>query len=137
MPRLLDLGRAILLMAILAVAACGGTSDTDAARDAWRKASVAAASGDATGFCNLVSERGRQLITSRTDLSCEDSMRMLGGLLGSADRTAIRNARILDVDVRDGRAIVTYANPPALAKLGFTGRTVLEKAGDRWLLSGL
>jgi hypothetical protein len=62
---------------------------------------------------------------------------MLGGLLGSADRTAIRNARILHVDVRDGHATVTYANPPGLAKLGFTGRTILEKAGDRWLLSGL
>ena len=131
--------RALVVVAVLllAVAGCGGGSDADAARTAWRDAAAAVADGDSAGFCSLVSRAGQQLLTHRTRLSCEDSVRVLGGLLSGADKASIRDATIVRVEVRGDTAVVTYDVSPALSKLGFTGRTTLERSGDQWLLSGV
>ena len=130
--------RGVLTVALLlAAAGCGGGSAGDDARSAWESASHAAAGGDATKFCSLVTTAGRQTITARTKLSCEDAVRLLSSQLSAEDKAAIRGAAVTKVEVDGANATVHYDVTPALAKVGFTGVTRLQKVNGRWLLRGV
>ena len=124
---------------VLAVAGCGGGGDTSSnqVRSTWKDAAAAAAGGDATHFCALVTSAGKQAITSQTSLPCEDSVRLLGSRLTTADKAAIRTAKITKITVRGDDATVTYVMDASLAKLGFTGRTSLHRSSGHWLLLGV
>ena len=125
--------------AFLLAAGCGGSgsSSSDQVRSTWKDAAAAAAAGDGTRFCALVTSSGKQAITSRTSLPCEDSVRLLGSRLSTADKAAIRDATITKVTVRGDDATVTYVMDASLAKLGFTGRTSLHRSSGHWLLLGV
>jgi hypothetical protein len=127
----------VVVAGLLIVAGCGGASDTTQVRSAWESASRAAADGAGTAFCSQVTAQGRQLITSRTKLSCEDSIRLLASSLSAADKTAIRDARITKIDVSGDTATVLYVTNASLGRLGFTGRTDLTKTDGHWLISGV
>jgi hypothetical protein len=127
---------AVVLAATLA-AACGGSSPGDAVRAVWTDAARAAADGAGTRFCDLATDTGRQTITARTSLPCEDSVRLLASRLSARDKAAIRAARITAVDVDGGTAIVTYALDASLARFGFTGETTLVREDGAWRLQGI
>lgn len=138
---------ALLVVPALLACGCGGdegdkttTSPSPTpeqqVRAAWRVAAVAAASGNGAGFCPRVSVAGRAKLTAATQLPCEDAVRLLGARLTPADRQAITAARITAVSVTGDDAVVRYVTTPALADLGFTGRTELRRVGGRWLLQG-
>jgi hypothetical protein len=135
-PRALPVAVVVALLC-LSLPACGGQSGEDEVRAAWRKASQALASGSATDFCGLVSADGKETIKERAGLSCEDAIRLLGSQLGPGDRTRIRDAEIVRVDVSGDEATVRYESSPALAKVGFTGRTSMVRVDGRWLLRGV
>jgi hypothetical protein len=126
----------IVMIALLA-AGCGGGSAQDDVRSAWEEASHAAAGGDASHFCSLVTAEGKRTIVTRAKLSCEDGVRLLSSQLSSSDKAAIRGAKITQVEVHGDDATVTYAVSPALTKVGFTGVTRLQKVDGRWLLRGI
>ncbi len=133
---------AIAALATLALAfasGCGGTSTSpaDSVRSTWKKAATAAVDGQGTAFCALATDAGKQKITARTQLPCEDSIRLLASRLSSADKAVIHDAKITKVTVNGNDAVVTYATTPTLAGLGFTGRTTLVKSGGNWLLVGI
>jgi hypothetical protein len=130
----------VVATAILVVTGCGGGGDASSSgevRSAWRDAAAAAAAGDGTRFCALVTTAGRQTITSQTSLPCEDSVRLLGSRLSATDKAAIRDAKITDITVHGDDATVTYVMDASLAKLGFTGRTSLHRSSGHWLLIGV
>jgi hypothetical protein len=127
----------VLLCTLLLAAACGGAAADDDVKAAWEKASHAAAGGDATEFCSMVTAAGKRTITARTQLSCEDGVRLLSSRLSAGDKTAIRGAAITKVEVDGASATVSYEVNPALAKVGFTGTTRMQKVKDRWLLRGI
>lgn len=106
-------------------------------RATWRSAAAAAAGGEGTAFCARVAPAGKAKLTAATQLPCEDSIRLLASQLTPADREAIRTAKITRVTITGDSAVVRYVTTPALAKLGFSGRTSLTKTGDRWLLLGI
>ena len=106
-------------------------------REAWRGAADAAAAGDGAAFCARVSPAGRDKLLAQTQLPCEDTIRLLSSRLTDADRRAVREARITAVTVTGDRALVRYTTTPALADLGFTGRTSLTRSGGQWLLLGI
>ncbi len=127
-------------LALAFAAGCGGgstSSPSDAVTSTWKKAANAAVDGQGTTFCALATEAGRQKITARTQLPCEDSVRLLASRLSATDKAAIHAAKITKVTVNGNDATVTYATTPTLAALGFTGRTVLVKSGGHWLLVGI
>ena len=126
--------------ALLLAAGCGGggkTSDADSVKATWTKAATAAVDGQGTTFCELVTDAGKAQITSRTQLPCEDSIRLLASQLSVADKAKIKDAQITKVSVAGDKATVTYATTPTLATLGFTGRTTLSRSGGDWLLVGI
>jgi len=132
----------ILVAAALAagLAGCGGGSSpspSDAVRTTWKQAATAAVDGQGTAFCSHVTAAGKAKITARTQLPCEDSIRLLASRLSSADKAVIHDAKITKVTVSGNDAVVTYATTPTLAALGFTGRTTLLKSGGHWLLVGI
>lgn len=129
----------VLTLALLlaALAGCGGGSADDGVRSAWESASHAAAGGNATTFCSLVTTAGKRTITARTKLSCEDAVRLLSSQLSAEDKAAIRAAAVTEVEVDGANATVHYDVTPALAKVGFTGITRLQKVSGRWLLRGI
>ena len=127
----------VLLFALLLAAGCGGDSVDDDVRSAWEKASHAAAGGNATEFCSMVTAAGKRAIAARTRLSCEDGVRLLSSQLSADDKAAIRGAAITKVEVDGANATVRYDVNPALSKVGFTGLTRLQKVKGRWLLRGV
>jgi hypothetical protein len=129
------LAAAILVAAV--AAACGGSSGADAVRAVWTDAARAAADGAGARFCALTTAAGRQAITARTSLACDDSVRLLAGQLSAADKTAIREARITGVEVDGDTAVVTYALDASLARFGFTGETTLTREDGEWRLQGI
>jgi hypothetical protein len=130
--------RAIVVStAVLAVAGCGGgggDTSSDQVRSTWKDAAAAAAGGDGTRFCALVTSASKQTITSQTSLPYEDSVRLLGSRLTTADKAAIRATKIT---VHGDDATVTYVMDASLAKLGFTGQTSLHRSSGHWLLLGV
>ncbi len=126
--------------ALILAAGCGGggkTSDADSVKATWKTAATAAVDGQGTAFCKLVTDAGKAQITARTQLPCEDSIRLLASQLSDADKAKIKAADITRVSVSGDKATVTYATTPTLATLGFTGRTTLSKSGGDWLLVGI
>ena len=133
--------RTVCLLAIgsqlLLLAACGGKSAEEDVRAAWESAARAAADGNATEFCALVSPDGRQEIAARTGgLECESAVRLLASRLNAREKDVIRATEIAKVEVHGDEATVSYATTGALAKVGFTGRTSMQKIDERWLLRG-
>jgi hypothetical protein len=130
---------AIVVSTAVLLAACGGGSgsSSDEVRSTWKDAATAAAEGDGTHFCALVTGAGKRAITSQTSLPCEDSVRLLGSRLSATDKAAIRDAKITKVTVHGDDATVTYVMDASLAKLGFTGRTSLHRSSGHWLLIGV
>jgi hypothetical protein len=126
-----------VLLCVLLTAGCGGGSADDDVKAAWEKASHAAAGGNATEFCSMVTAEGKRTIGARARLSCEDAVRLLSSQLSAGDKTAIRDAEITKVETDGEKATVSYDVTPALAKVGFTGTTQLQKVDGRWLLSGV
>ena len=130
--------RVALAIALLLLAGgCGGGAAPDDIRSAWEAASHAVAAGDATGFCTMVTVEGRRMIGRMTKLSCEDAVRLLSSRLNPADKSAIRAARITEIEVDGDAATVTYEVSAALAKVGFTGHTAMSRVGGHWLLRGV
>ncbi len=132
----------VLAAAALAVtlAGCGGgssSSPSDAVKTTWKQAATAAVDGQGTAFCSHVTAAGKAKITARTQLPCEDSIRLLASRLSAADKAVIHDAKITKVTVNGNDAVVTFATTPTLAALGFTGRTTLVKSGGHWLLVGI
>jgi len=125
-----------VLLAAVAAGACGGNAEDDV-RSSWEAAARAVADGDATGFCAMVSREGKDEITARTGLACEDAVRLLASQLGAADKAAIRGAAISAVQVDGDAATVTYEAGPGLEQVGFTGRTSMTRVDGRWLLQGI
>ena len=82
----------------------------------------------------MVTGEGKRTIAARTKLSCEDGVRLLSSRLSAHDKAAIRGAAITKVQVDGEDATVSYDVNPALAKVGFTGVTRLQKVNGRWLL---
>jgi hypothetical protein len=128
----------IVLVALVSLpaGACGGESAEEEVRSAWEAAAGAAAAGDATTFCDLVSTEGRETISSRVGLGCEDAIRLLASQLEAGEKAAIEAAEITAVDLDGDVATVRYESSAALAKLGFSGRTSMARVDDRWLLQG-
>ena len=93
--------------------------------------------GAGARFCALASAEGRQTITARTSLPCEDSVRLLAGRLSAAEKAAIRDARITGVAIDGDTAVVTYALDASLAQFGFTGETTLAREDGEWRLLGI
>jgi hypothetical protein len=118
-------------------AACGGPSAEEAVRTTWSEAARAAADGQGTVFCALTAAEGRQVITARTSLACEDSVRLLAARLSAADKAAIRRARITRVEIDGDTAVVSYALDASLARFGFTGQTTLAREDGEWRLLGI
>ena len=127
----------VSIAVLLAACGGGGGSSSDEVRSTWKDAATAAAEGDGTHFCALVTSAGKRAITSQTSLPCEDSVRLLGSRLSAADKAAIRGAKITKVTVHGDDATVTYVMDASLAKLGFTGRTSLHRSSGHWLLIGV
>ena len=134
-----------LLAAAATLVACGGSDTKPPAPKptpeqqvtaTWRAAATAAAAGNGAGFCPRVSPAGQAKLAAATQLPCEDAVRLLGSRLTPADRAAITGAQITGVTVTGDTAVVRYTSVPALARLGFTGRTTLERVGGVWLLRG-
>jgi hypothetical protein len=127
-----------LALALALVACGGGTSPEDEARAVWETAAKAVAEGNATEFCALVSAEGRREIATRTGgLGCESAVRLLASRLNTHDRDVIRTTEITQVEVQGDEAIVEYATTDALAEVGFTGRTSMQRIDERWLLRGV
>lgn len=129
--------------AALLAAGCGGGEDApeptpqEQVRTTWRAAAGEAAAGDGEALCARITEAGRERIRAETKLPCEDAVRLLASRLSEAEREAVRSAPITQVTVTGERAVVGYESTAALRKVGFTGRTELEKSGGQWLLSGI
>jgi hypothetical protein len=123
---------------LLAASGCGnGGSAEDDVRAAWETAAKAVAEGNATEFCTLVSAEGREEIAARTGgLECESAVRLLASRLNARDKDGIRTTEITKVEVQGDEATVSYATTDALAKVGFTGRTSMQRIDERWLLRG-
>lgn len=137
---------AALLLSVLALlSGCGGDdepappppSPEQQVRATWRSAATAAANGDGAAFCAKAAPAGKDKITAATMLPCEDSIRLLGSRLTAEDRAAALGAKATAVTVTGDSALVRYETTPALAKLGFTGRTSLTRSGGRWLVLGI
>ncbi len=137
------MNRRTLVLATLALllASCGGEepepSPQDQVRTAWRAAADEAAGGDGEALCARITTAGQDRIAAQTQLPCADSVRVIASRLTDADRASIRDAQITSVTVAGDTAVVTYTGTPALAKVGFTGRTRFTKSGDQWLLAGI
>ncbi|HVP02277.1 MAG TPA: hypothetical protein VMT10_06885 [Solirubrobacteraceae bacterium] len=136
----LALAATAVFAAVLALAVgCGSSSPSPSAQvtKVWKQAAGAAVDGQGTTFCALVTDAGKQKITARTQLPCEDSIRLLASRLSAADKAAMHSPKITKVTVSGDNATVTYATTPTLAALGFTGRTLLAKTGGHWMLTGI
>lgn len=127
----------LLALLGLPLAGCGGGSAEDDVRAAWNAASEAVAAGSATDFCGMVSAEGKDVITDRTGMTCEDAIRLLASRLSAEDKTRIEDAVIEQVDVSGDEATVRYESNAALAGIGFTGRTSMVRVDGRWLLRGI
>ena len=128
---------ALALLALVA-SGCGGSSAEDDVRAAWEAAADAAADGNATEFCALVSSEGRDEIAARTGgLECESAVRLLASRLSTREKDEIRATEITAVEVQGDAATVTYEASGALAEVGFTGRTSMRRVDDRWVLQGI
>lgn len=130
-----------------ALAALGGCGDDEPpappppppeaqARATWQRAMDAALAGDGETFCALATPGARAELTARTELPCPDAIRVLQVRLTARDRAVLR-AAAPTVTVTGERAVVRYQTTPALAKVGFTGRTRLERAAGAWRLQGI
>jgi hypothetical protein len=128
---------AVVALAAAPLSACGGEASEDEVRAAWEEAADAIAAGSATDFCALVSAEGKEAITERAGLSCEDAIRLVATQLGAEDKARIRVAEIVQVDVSGDEATVRYESDAALARVGLTGRTSLVRVDGRWLLRGI
>jgi hypothetical protein len=131
--------RALLpvVVVLLLAAGCGGPTAAERVQTTWAHAAEAISDGAGARFCELASATGRQTITARTSLSCEDSVRLLAGQLTTADTLAIRAARITRVEVDGDTAVVSYVLATDLARFGFTGETLLVREGGKWRLQGI
>lgn len=134
-----------LAACLLVSAGCGGDDEPAApppspeqqVREVWRSAANAVAAGDGAAVCDRVAPAGKDKLLARTQLPCEDAIRLLASRLTDADRRAVLGARVTAVTVTGDRALVRYETTPTLAKLGFTGRTSLTRSGGQWLLLGI
>ena len=138
---------AALVAALTLLAGCGGGGgDTTATtappspeaqvRATWDRAVAAALAGDGARFCAMATPAAQATIARRVGLTCADAIRLLQVRLRPADRAAIR-AAAPQVTVTGDRAVVRYTTTPALAELGFTGRTRLRRTGTTWRLQGI
>lgn len=133
------------MLVLGALAALGGCGDDEPAPPpppeaqvtaTWQRAMDAALTGDGDAFCALATPAARDELTARTQLPCPDAIRVLQVRLTERDRAALR-AATPTVTVAGERAVVRYETTPALAKLGFTGRTRLERVAGAWRLRGI
>jgi hypothetical protein len=142
-------GSLVLIAAGALLAGCGG-GDGDKATTTtappspeaqvlatWRAAARDAANGNGTAFCARVAPAGKAKLTARTNLPCEDTVRLLASQLTPADRATVSSAKIKSVTVTGTTAVVRYQSSPGLARYGFTGRTELTRSGEQWLLLGI
>jgi hypothetical protein len=146
MPRRLPIAALLSVALALGAAGCGADDEPAApppppppeqqVRATWQRAVDAALAGDGAAFCALATPAARSELTERTQLPCPDAIRLLQVRLTDADRAAVRAADP-QVTVTGGRAVVRYETTPALAELGFTGRTRLERRAGAWRLQGI
>lgn len=134
------------LALVTALAGCGGggeqatttapPSPEAQVRSTWDRAVAAALAGEGERFCAMATPAAQATIARRVGLTCADAIRLLQVRLRPADRAAVR-AAAPRVTVTGDRAVVRYTTTPALAKLGFTGRTRLLRTGATWRLQGI
>lgn len=145
MSKILSIATALAL-ALVAGAGCGGggtgtvttapPSPEAQVRAVWARAVAAAVAGEGERFCALATPAAQATIARQVKLPCADAIGLLQIRLKPADRAAIW-AAAPRVSVAGNRAVVRYRTTPALAKVGFTGRTRLIKTGGTWRLQGI
>lgn len=111
----------------------GGSSQEAAVKSAWRDAVTNLSRGD-PAVCNDFTGAAIRKITSASNRTCPEAVKLVGDLLGPDDRAAIAAIRPT-VTVHGDDAEVHYHLNAVLTKLGFTGTTRMRKSGGRWLVA--
>jgi hypothetical protein len=122
---------AAIAIAVLALSACGGTSDSSAAAHravAYMKALVA---GDAATACPMLTAKAKQTIFG-AGADCRQGMRALHAQLSTEQAARILSA----LKHAKGEATGTDATVSLTLDDGSTETLILKKIGDVWYVDG-
>lgn len=132
--------RGWMLAAVLVVLAgavgCGGSSDEEGVEDAVGTYLTSLATADGATACDQLTGPQARLMFEEALLqlpelqatSCADALTKLSGSLGAEEKDALESADVINVQIDGSSATAEVA--------GGTESVDLEKADDRWLISG-